>query len=400
MKKFKLVTLLGIRPDLIRMFKLIKMLDKGQSEHNYEHIFMHTGQHFDYELDGVFYDELGVRLPDFNMGVGKTLKENCKKTNFAYQMALLYERTSDMIEKYKPDAVMYLGDTNSVMSSVVVARYGIPVIHIEAGGRSYDWRMPEEKNRITIDHMSDALYSYVPRYKDILMSEGVPEYRIKVVGNIIHDAIEEFLPMAEKTDVLKKLKLKKNDFALSTIHREENTNDPIILKKKFNDLIRLAKEIPVVLPLMPRVKNNLKENDLLNDVLKSNIIISEPLGYFEFLKLQKDAKVTISDSGTVQEESLILGTPCHITRLSTERPETIRAGATIMANDNLYENTKKAIELNTDWDRWILNPSKKSPSEVIFNNLVKKIKNNYFTKNRLFEFTKQNKLMKQAYNKK
>lgn len=379
------------------MFKLINLLDIGQSKNNYEHLFMHTGQHFDYELDGIFYKELGVRLPDYNMEVGKTLKKGGHNTGFAYQMGLLFERTAEMVEKFKPDAVMYLGDTNTVLSSVVVARMGVPVIHLEAGGRSYDWRMPEEINRITIDHLSDVLYSYVPRYKSILLSEGIPEFRIKVIGNIIHDAIENFIYKADQTNILSKLKLQSKKFVLTTLHREENTNSKQILLDKFSDLIKLANEMKVVLPLMPRVRNNLKQFGILNQVLHSNVIITEPLGFFEFLKLEKEAKVIISDSGTVQEESLILGTPCHISRLSTERPETIEAGATILSNKNLYNNTKKALTLKNNWNRWVLNPTKKSPSEVVYNDLMEKINNNFFKNSRKFNYTKQNKIMKQAY---
>lgn len=397
MNKFKLVTLLGIRPDLIRMFKLLKLLDEGQGKHNYEHLFMHTGQHFDYELDGVFYEELGVRKPDFNMGVGKTLKEQGGPTTHAYQTALLFERTAEMLEKFRPDAVMYLGDTNSVLSSAVVARYGIPVIHIEAGGRSYDWRMPEEKNRIIIDHMSDVLYSYVSRYREILESEGVPSFRIKVIGNIIHDAIDEFLPRAEKTDVMNKLNVKSGTYALVTLHREENTSTKEELSAKLTDLVKLSKEIPVVFPLMPRVKANLEKFGLNNMSTDSNIQFTKPLGFLEFLKLEKHAKLTISDSGTVQEESLILGVPSLITRLSTERPETIAAGATILDNTNLYENALKAMKLDTDWDRFVLNPEKTSPSEVVFKDLMDKINNNYFKESRKYDNIKDNPLVQQAY---
>src|SRR5262249_53290383 len=147
-KPFRLITLLGIRPDIIRMFKLIQLLDAGQKEYGYQHLFMHTGQHFDYELDAVFYEQLGVRQPDHNLEVGKTLRERGGATTFTHQMALLFERVEAMVKEYQPDAVMYLGDTNSVTSSFVVARLGVPVIHLEAGGRSFDWRMPEEKCRI------------------------------------------------------------------------------------------------------------------------------------------------------------------------------------------------------------------------------------------------------------
>lgn len=389
--------MLGIRPDLIRMFKLIKLLDDGQKKYNYEHLFMHTGQHFDYELDEVFYKELGVRKPDFNMNVGKTLKERGRQTTHAYQTALLFERTAEMLEKYKPDAVMYLGDTNSVLSSVVVSRYGVPVIHIEAGGRSFDWRMPEEKNRIVIDHLSDVLYCYVPRYKDILVSEGVAQFRIKVIGNIIHDALDAFLPKAEKTNIMEKLKVKNCNYALVTLHREENTSTEAELAPKILDLIKLSQKMPVVFPVMPRVRANLEKFGLYQKLNASSIIQTKPLGFLEFLKLEKHAKLTISDSGTVQEESLILGVPCLITRLSTERPETIEAGATILANTNLYKNAFKAMGLEKNWDRYVLNPTKKSPSEVVFNDLMNKILHNFFKKSRDYSIISEDKFVQQAY---
>ncbi|MFZ5845397.1 MAG: non-hydrolyzing UDP-N-acetylglucosamine 2-epimerase, partial [Patescibacteria group bacterium] len=335
MKKFKLVTILSVRPDLIRMHKLIRLLDDGQKTGNYQHVFVHTGQHFDYELDEIFYRELHVRKPDINFNIGKTLKNSSGPTTVPYQIALLFPRLANYLQETKPDAVMYLGDTNGVISSIIPARYGIPVIHIEGGGRSFDWRMPEEKDRIIIDHLSDMIYCYLPRYKNILLSEGIPKFRIKVVGNIIDDAIKSFLPLAKKKHILEKLKLKKYSYALVTIHREENTEDKIELTSRVKDLAKLAKDLPVVFPIMPRVKGLLQKFSLDKLLNRSNIIKINPLGFLEFLQLEKYAKVVITDSGTVQEESLILGVPCLVTRRSTERPETIEAGASILANRNL-----------------------------------------------------------------
>lgn len=395
-KKFKLITLLGIRPDIIRMFKLIKLLDNGQKKHNYEHIFAHTGQHFDFELDDIFYKELGVRRPDWNMQVGKTLKDSGGPTNLAYQAGLLFQKTLEMINKFSPDAIMYLGDTNSVLSSIIVARTGVPVIHIEAGGRSYDWRMPEEKNRIIIDHLADALYCYMPRHKEILMHEGVQENRIKIIGNIIYDALDEFAKKAEKNKILETLSLHKKEYILTTLHREENTTEKNILLEKLKDLIKLSKEIPVVFPLMPRVKQNLIKFNLYNQLEKSNIIITKPLGYLEFLKLQKEAKLIITDSGTVQEEALILGVPALVCRRSTERPETIQVGATILSEKNLYKNANKTMNLKIKWNKKILNPTSKSPSLNIYNDLINKIKNNYFIKSRNKK-TIKNKFINEAY---
>jgi UDP-N-acetylglucosamine 2-epimerase (non-hydrolysing) len=392
-----IITLLGIRPDIIRMFKLIKLLDEGQEEHGYKHIFCHTGQHFDHELDTLFYDELGVRRPDWNMNIGKTLKERGGPTTYAYQAALMFEKTAEMLETFKPSLVMYLGDTNTVLSSVIVARAGIPVVHIEAGGRSFDWRMPEEKCRTIIDHLSDLYYAYTIRHKENLVYEGIQESRIKVVGNNIHDAIDAFLPIAEKSKILETLSLEKNTYALVTIHREENTSTKEILEEKIDGLIRLAEEMKVILPLMPRVRNNLTTFGLLEKLEKSNVIITKPLGYFEFLKLQKEAKLIITDSGTVQEEACILGVPALICRRSTERPETIKIGASILAESNLYENAKKALLLNPEWDTMILNEEGGSPSDKIYDDFIDRLKNGYFSTSRLQENLPKTKLTQEAY---
>lgn len=398
MKRFKLVTLLGIRPDIIRMHKLIKLLDEGQDKGNYEHIYAHTGQHFDYELDEVFYGQLGVRKPSENFRIGRTLKESGGATTHPYQTALLFQKLSEFIERIHPDAIMYLGDTNSVISSVIAARYQVPVIHIEGGGRSYDWRMPEEKDRIIIDHLSDMIYCYLPRYQNILISEGISKFRTKVIGNIIDDAIKSFLPLAELSPILQTLKLKKGAYALVTIHREENTQNREELKQKIEGLVKLSKDMPVVFPVMPRVKSYLEKFGLQTLLAHSGVIQTKPLGFLEFLKLEQYARVIVSDSGTVQEESLILGTPCLVTRRSTERPETIAAGATILANDHLYENAVKAMNLPKTWDRTILNPYKTSPSEVVFQDLTEKIESGLFSTSRSFEMIKNNPFVREAYN--
>jgi UDP-N-acetylglucosamine 2-epimerase (non-hydrolysing) len=392
MKKFKLVTLLGIRPDIIRMHKLIRLLDENQEKYGYTHVFAHSGQHFDYELDGIFYKELNVRQPDVNFKVGKTLKESGGPTTHAYQTALLFEKTAEFIEKENPDVILFLGDTNTVLSSVVIARYGVPVVHIEGGGRSFDWRMPEEKCRIIIDHLSDMIYSYLPRYKEILKREGVPDFRSKVVGNIIVDATDEFLPIAEKSGIMEELGLRDKEFILVTLHREENLGDDVFVASVNVALARLSDELscPVVFPIMPRAKGKFDE---------SKIMATKPLGFFDFLNLEKNTKLIISDSGTVQEEALILGTPCLITRRSTERPETIEAGATILAHENIYENAMKALELPNTWDRTVLNPYGTSPSQVIFDDLMEKIESGFFKTSRNFENVANDPIVRQAYNK-
>ncbi|MDD5639096.1 MAG: UDP-N-acetylglucosamine 2-epimerase (non-hydrolyzing) [Candidatus Pacebacteria bacterium] len=402
MKKFKLVTLLGIRPDFIRMHKLIKLIDESGL---IDHFFLHSGQHFDYEMDEIFFKELNVRQPDLNFEIGKTLKEKEKKTNHAYQTALLSEKISDFLEEYKPDALMYLGDTNTVVSSIIVAKHNIPIIHIEGGGRSFDWRMPEEKNRIVIDHLSDLLYVYLERYKEILLSEGISDFRIKVVGNIIVDAIKEFLPKAqEKSNILNDLNIKEKEFILCTLHREENIENKEILKNKLENLIKISEytKKPIVIPVMPRTDNSIKKFNFGNLINNKDFIITKPLGFLDFLKLEKNAYLTVTDSGTVQEESCLLGVPCVVARRSTERPETIKAGASVLegveSEKSLFEKARQAINLPSNWDRNILNPTGKSPSETIFNDLTERIKGNYFQKSRKLEFLKNNRFVRQSYN--
>jgi UDP-N-acetylglucosamine 2-epimerase (non-hydrolysing) len=338
-----------------------------------------------------------VRSPDLNLGVGKTLKESGGPTSFAYQTGLLFQRTFEMIEKEKPDVVMYLGDTNSVLSSVIVDRCGVPVVHIEAGGRSFDWRMPEEKNRTIIDHVSDLLYCYMPRHEKILLREGVDDKRLKVIGNIIYDAIDEFLPRADKSQILINLGIESKNFVLVTLHREENTNEKDRLIKKINDLIRLSKDQKIVFPLMPRVRKNLIDWGLMEQLAKENFVLTNPLGYFDFLKLQKEAMLIITDSGTVQEEALILGVPAVVARLSTERPETIKAGATILADSNLYEAAELAMKLDLNWDRMLLNPGGTSPSQIVFDDLMERLSSDFFSKSRSLNELPKDELIQEAY---
>jgi len=401
MKKFKLMTLLGIRPDYMRMYKIIELLDKKKDE--IEHILVHSGQHYDPELFGIFLKQLNIREPDIDLGIGLELKQR-GKTSYAHQVSLLLEKVDELMAKTNPDLVLFLGDNNTVLSSIAVGRNRIPIAHIEAGGRGFDWRTPEEKGRRIIDHLSDALYSYLDRYKKFLLAEGIEDFRIKVIGNIIVDALRNFDPQFEQTTILKDLGLEKGKFILVTLHREENIVEKNILENKLNDLKKIGeeKQMPVVLPLMPRVADKLKEFKI-EDIIKDDVfIITKPLPFFEFSKLEKTARLIVTDSGTVQEDGLIFGTPCVVARRSTERPETIWAGATILegieGKNTLYNKIKQGFELKTDWDRNVLNPEGGSPSERTINDLMEKIESDYFKKSRSLEMIKDDWRVKQAYN--
>ncbi|HEV2386503.1 MAG TPA: UDP-N-acetylglucosamine 2-epimerase (non-hydrolyzing) [Candidatus Acidoferrales bacterium] len=395
-RPFTLLTLLGIRPDIIRMHKLLRLLDEGQARHGYRHVYVHSGQHYDYELDRVFYRQLQVRAPDLNLGVGRALRRT-GKTGHVHQSALLFQKTAWMLERVRPDAVLYLGDTNTVLSSIIVAKYNIPVIHIEGGGRSFDWRMPEEKNRITIDHLSDAIYCYLDRYKEILLAEGIPDYRVVTVGNIIVDALASFLPSAARNPILKRLGVKEHGYALCTLHREENIGSADILADKLNGLRSLSRVLPVVFPLMPRVAARILECKLAGMLKGASVIATRPQGFLEFLRLEQCARVVVTDSGTVQEEALLLGVPCLVTRRSTERPETIAAGATILADRNLCVNARRALTMDRNWDRTVLNPAGGSPSERIFRDIVSKIRSRYFPHSRTLRWTERNRFARESY---
>jgi UDP-N-acetylglucosamine 2-epimerase (non-hydrolysing) len=394
--KFKLVTFLGIRPDIIRMHKLLSLLDQGQAKHGYSHTYVHSGQHYDYQLDGVFHRQLSVKRPKMNLRTGQTLKR-IGRTSHVHQAALLFQKTAQMLERLRPDAVLYLGDTNTVLSAIIVAKYNIPVIHVEGGGRSFDWRMPEEKNRIIVDHMSDQIYCYLDRYKRLLASEGIPEFRITVVGNIIVDALASFLPAAEKSSVMQQLGVRDREYALCTLHREENLDNPNILGSKLQGLRKLSEELPVILPVMPRLKARIRKYKF-GEILKgSRVIATQPLGFLEFLKLESAARVIVTDSGTVQEEALILGVPCLVSRRSTERPETIAAGATILADDDLFPNAQRAMQMPVQWDRTVLNPMGGSPSRRIYDDLTNRIRSGYFSGSRSLAALEHNEFVREAY---
>lgn len=378
MTKPTIITLLGIRPDIIRMFKLIELLDANAEKYGYQHVFCHTGQHFDHELDGVFYEQLNVRRPDWNMNVGHTLKERGGPANHMYQSSLMFEGTAKMLEKFNPSLVLYLGDTNTVLTSMAVARSGVPLVHIEAGGRSFDWRMPEEKNRVVIDRLADVHYCYMPHHRDNLLREGIDGHRTTVVGNTIYDAIERFLPIARQLVLPPELTFEPKSYALATLHREENTGNIEILEEKIKGLRSIADNLPLILPLMPRVRAMLENSGKTPLLEHPNMTVTKPLGYLEFLKLEEHAKLIITDSGTVQEEACILGVPAVIARRSTERPETIEIGASILSDGDIVEASKRALDLPLNWDRQCMNPSGGSPGEIIFNDLMNRWNNDYF----------------------
>jgi len=332
----KIAIVLGTRPEIIKMSPIIRIL-KGL---DMEFFILHTGQHYSYNMDQVFFEQLKLPQPKYNLGVGSgTHAEETGKMMIGIERVLLDE---------KPDIVLVEGDTNTVLAGALASvKVGVKVGHVEAGLRSFDRSMPEEINRIVADHVSDILFAPTEIAKGNLLREGVPEEKIHVTGNTIVDAVYQNLKLAEAVNV----QFADDDYFLVTVHRQENTDNPMRLKGIIEGL-KLVKEYfntPIIYPAHPRAKKMMDRYGI--DVDGLNII--EPLDYLSFLKLESKAKLIFTDSGGVQEEACILKVPCVTLRYNTERPETIHVGANILAGtepNNILEKAKAMINANRNWE--------------------------------------------------
>ena len=337
----KVMTILGIRPDFIRMSEIIKGLDASPFV---DHVLVHTGQHYSYTMDEVFFQEMDLRKPDFNCGVGSgTHGEQGGRVIIASEKLILQE---------KPDICLFLGDANPTLSAISAAKANVKVARVEGGMRSFDWRMPEEKNRIIVDHISDYLYVYTHRYKEHVLLEGIPEHKIFVVGNPIVDIVNMYRhKAATESRILERMGLTTNQYVIVTLHRQENIDNPQVLKGLIDglDLVAQRLQLPVYYPMSYRTQKRIEELGL---ELPGSIIRSEPIGFIDFLKGEQDAALIITDSGTVQEEASILQVPCVVARRSTERPETIEVGGSILAGTepkHLLEAAESIIGMERTW---------------------------------------------------
>ncbi|WP_407357226.1 non-hydrolyzing UDP-N-acetylglucosamine 2-epimerase [Methanolobus sp. WCC5] len=318
----KVITIVGTRPELIRLSETIKKLDRYM-----EHLLVHTGQNFDYELNEVFFEELSIRKPDYFM--------NSKAETLFKQISTILEKTEEILLKEKPDAVLILGDTNSGLSAIVAKRSGIPVFHMEAGNRCYSDKVPEEVNRRIIDSCSDILLPYTQRSKEQLLLEGYHPRKIFVTGNPIAEIIRKFIGKTDNSKVLDNLCIEKDEkYVLVTMHREENVDDPELLAGICETLSYIAKKYKVVVSTHPRTRKRLEH---IKIDLDENLMFMKPFGFIDFLKLEMNAFCIITDSGTVQEEATILSVPCILMRTSTERPELLDCGGVFMAGVNKEE---------------------------------------------------------------
>jgi UDP-N-acetylglucosamine 2-epimerase (non-hydrolysing) len=314
----KIMTVLGTRPEIIRLSLLIKLLDE-----QCDHLLVHTGQNYDDRLYGLFLRELGVRDPDVYMGVqGGSLGE---------QIGRLMADIEPLIREHRPDRLLVLGDTNSGLTAIVARRLGIPVYHMEAGNRCYDDRVPEEINRRVIDQCSTVLMPYTNRSRENLLAEGFAGQRVYVTGNPIKEVMDHFSDRVAASDILSEQGLTEKQFFLVTMHRAENVDIEERLRNLVEALGQLHEEygFPVVCSFHPRTRAKVEAFGV--DVNRPVLQFVPPFGFFDFLRLEQSAFCTLSDSGTVQEEACLMGVPNVTIRDVTERPETLECGSNVLS---------------------------------------------------------------------
>ena len=314
----KVMTIVGTRPELIKMSRVIAEFD----EHT-QHILVHTGQNFDYELNQVFFDELGIRKPDYFLAAGGN--------NAAQTIARVIEKADEVFEKERPDALLLYGDTNSCLSVISAKRRKIPIFHMEAGNRCFDQRVPEELNRKVLDHLSDINLVLTEHARRYLLAEGIPADRIIKTGSHMQEVLGHYMPKITTSNVLYRLNLQPQLYFLLSAHREENVDSPENLQDLLNTLQALVKqhEMPVIVSTHPRTRQRLEKLGM--DSLDSRIQFLKPFGFFDYVKLQMEAFCVLSDSGTITEEASLLNLPAVTIRNAHERPEGMDDGTLIMS---------------------------------------------------------------------
>jgi len=331
--KLKVMTILGTRPEIIRLSRVLPKMDEY-----FDHVMVYTKQSYDFEMSDIFFEELEVRKPNYVLEV--------KSDTLGGQIANIISQTEKIMLKENPDAVLILGDTNSTLSAINAKRLHIPVFHMEAGNRSFDWDVPEEVNRRIVDHISDYNLPYTQHSRTYLIKEGIDPKNVFVTGSPLTEVFAYFKNKIESCDILEDLKLTPKQYFLVSTHREENVDNEERLKEIFSSFEFLAKEygFPIVVSLHPRTKKRLEEAKIKVD---SKVILSKPFGYFEYCKLQKNALCVLSDSGTIQEESSILDFPAVQIRVSTERPEAFDTGSIVITGFN-RDAISNAVNLVVD----------------------------------------------------
>lgn len=356
----RIVTVTGIRPDFIRMSKVFEKLDE-----NFDHIMIHTGQHYDDELSKVFFNELKIRKPDFTLETGK------KSSTHYEQLSFLSEEIIYLLKRKKidPELILFLGDSNSALVSAPLFKEGYKIGHIEGGMRSYDRRMPEEVNRVICDYVSDLVFVYTPLYKERLIKENKAPNQIFVVGNTIVEVVKEYMPSGVRT----------KDYILADIHRNENLKDPAQYNHILEYLNQLGEKAGLQIRLVKfnRALKLIRKHKLLKG--KKNIKLVGPYGFLDYLNLQYNAYGVVSDSGTSQEECPLLGVPVAVPRKHTERPESVENGNSILIGENrpIKKMTNETLKFFESYSvspkelKWLGNGK---TSQKIINILKRKLK--------------------------
>ena len=314
----KVMTIVGTRPELIKMSRVIAEFDQHT-----EHILVHTGQNYDYELNQVFFDDLGIRKPDYFL---EAVGENAAQT-----IARVIEKSDAVMEKENPDAIMLYGDTNSCLAVIAAKRRKIPVFHMEAGNRCFDQRVPEELNRKVLDHLSDINLVLTEHARRYLIAEGIRPETIIKTGSHMHEVLDYYMPKIQQSDVLQRMNLESNKFFIVSAHREENIDSPQNMVNMVETLNALAEtyNFPVIVSTHPRTKKRLETMEL--GKLNPHIQFIKPFGFCDYIKLQMEALCVVSDSGTITEEGSLLNLPAITIRNAHERPEGMDVGTLIMS---------------------------------------------------------------------
>ncbi|WP_138495912.1 non-hydrolyzing UDP-N-acetylglucosamine 2-epimerase [Paenibacillus pinistramenti] len=337
----KIMTILGTRPEIIRLSLIIPLLDRLAGKH----VLVHTGQNFTASLSDIFFSELGLRRPDYIL--------QDRQASLGEQLAAMFAGIERIFLQEQPDKVLLLGDTNSALCAILAERMGIPVIHMEAGNRCFDLRVPEEKNRKVIDAISTINMPYTGQSRQHLLREGIPASRIVLTGNPIYEVMQHYDPQIQQSQILTKLGLSPADYFLVTTHRAENVDHAGHLREIMEGLNRVAEQyqLRLICSLHPRTRSRLGPAYLQQ--MHPLVEFHEPFGFFDFVKLERHAKCVLTDSGTVQEECCIMRVPTVTLRETTERPETVDCGSNIVTGldaKSIADAVRVMTECDTGWE--------------------------------------------------
>lgn len=330
MKKLKVMTVVGTRPEIIRLSRVLAKLDE-----HCEHVLVHTGQNYDFELNEVFFQDLGVRKPDYFLSAaGKSAAET---------IGQVVIKVDEVLEKEQPEAMLVLGDTNSCISAIPAKRRKVPIFHMEAGNRCFDQRVPEETNRKIVDHVSDINLTYSTIARDYLLAEGVPADRVIKTGSPMFEVLSTYMDQIDGSDILAKLELEPEKFFVVSAHREENVDDDKRLADLAVSLNAVAEkyDMPVIVSTHPRTRARIEAKNIQ---FHDNIRLMKPMGFHDYNKLQKSSKAVLSDSGTITEESSIMNFPALNIREAHERPEGMEEASVMMVGVN-PERVMQGLEL-------------------------------------------------------